>query len=167
VYWTGKVLVDFSTSPVGPPSPLLALFLAYSPALLKMAKVESEPTATRVAGYTSTAFSPLHPEATSTIVAPLEAGELPDVATIRGLRLDQLLFVTIGLLVCIIVGGLASVAWISTKAQFEETSGRFTTQVEGLALYAEACEGFSACEAPYILFGSREVPVPLTVESAP
>ncbi len=40
MYWTGKVLVDVSTSPVGPPPPLLAPLLAYSLALLKMAKVE-------------------------------------------------------------------------------------------------------------------------------
>ena len=42
MHWTGKVLVDVSTSPVGPPSPPLAPFLAYSPAPLKMAKVESD-----------------------------------------------------------------------------------------------------------------------------
>ena len=91
-------------------------------------------TATRVAGNTSTRLSPLHPEqVTSTIVAPLEAGELPDVAAIRGLRLDQLLFVTTGLLVGLIVSLLAAVAWMSTKAQFEETSRRFTDQVQAQA----------------------------------
>ncbi len=91
-------------------------------------------TATRVMGHTATSLSPLHPEQmTGTIVAPLEAGELPDVAAIRGLRLDQVLFVTTGLLVGVIVGLLASVAWVSTKAQFEETSGRFTTQVQAQA----------------------------------
>ena len=70
---------------------------------------------------------------TGTIVAPMEAGELPDVAAIRGLRLDQLLFVTTGLLVGVIVGLLAAVAWVSTKSQFEETSGRFTEQVQAQA----------------------------------
>ncbi len=87
-------------------------------------------TATRVAGLTSTKLSPLHPEMTGTIVAPLEAGELPDVAAIRGPRLDQLLFITTGILVGVIVGLLASVAWVSTKAQFEESSARFRSQIE-------------------------------------
>lgn len=90
-------------------------------------------TATRAAGNTSTSISPLYPEMTGTIVAPMEAGELPDVAAIRGLRLDQLLFVTTGLLVGVIVGLLAAVAWVSTKSQFEETSGRFTAQVQAQA----------------------------------
>lgn len=90
-------------------------------------------TATRAAGNTSTSISPLYPEMTGTIVAPMEAGELPDVAAIRGLRLDQLLFVTTGLLVGVLVGLLAAVAWVSTKSQFEETSGRFTEQVQAQA----------------------------------
>jgi sigma-B regulation protein RsbU (phosphoserine phosphatase) len=70
---------------------------------------------------------------TGTIVAPMEAGELPDVAAVRGLRLDQLLFVTTGLLVAVIVGLLASFAWVSTKTQFEETSANFRTQVDNQA----------------------------------
>ncbi|MBM7115669.1 SpoIIE family protein phosphatase [Archangium primigenium] len=74
--------------------------------------------------------SPLYPEATSTVMAPMEAGELPDVAAVRGPRLDQLLFVTTGVLVGVIVALLAGVAWMSTNAQFEEDSGRFTRQVQ-------------------------------------
>jgi phosphoserine phosphatase RsbU/P len=89
-----------------------------------------EPTRTRVGGHTSTMVSPLYPEATSTVMAPMEAGELPDVAAVRGPRLDQLLFVTTGVLVGVIVALLAGVAWMSTNAQFEEDSGRFTRQVQ-------------------------------------
>ena len=89
-----------------------------------------EPTFTRVAGHTSTMVSPLYPEATSTVMAPMEAGELPDVAAVRGPRLEQLLFVTTGVLVGVIVALLAGVAWVSTNAQFEENSARFTTQVQ-------------------------------------
>lgn len=91
-------------------------------------------TATRAAGNTSTRLSPFHPEMTGTIVAPLEAGELPDVAAIRGMRLDQLLFVTTGVLLAIVVGLLASVAWVSARAQFEETSTRFNEHVRNQAI---------------------------------
>ncbi len=91
-------------------------------------------TATRAVGHTSTRISPFHPEMTGTIVAPLEAGELPDVAAIRGMRLDQLLFVTTGVLVGLVVGLLASVAWVSAKSQFEETSTRFNEHVNSQAL---------------------------------
>ncbi|ATB34456.1 hypothetical protein MEBOL_007959 [Melittangium boletus DSM 14713] len=89
-----------------------------------------ERTSTRVAGHTSTMVSPLYPEATSTVMAPMEAGELPDVAAVRGPRLEQLLFVTTGVLVGVIVALLAGVAWVSTNAQFEENSARFTAQVQ-------------------------------------
>ncbi|HEX8698556.1 MAG TPA: SpoIIE family protein phosphatase [Myxococcaceae bacterium] len=70
---------------------------------------------------------------TGTIVAPLEAGELPDVASIRGMRLDQLLLITTGLLVVIIVGLLAALSFVSTKEQFEETAGRFKDRLQSQA----------------------------------
>ena len=90
----------------------------------------SEPTRTRMGGHTSTQLSPLYPESTSTLLAPMEAGELPDVAAVRGPRLERLLFVTTGLLVGVIVALLAGVAWVSTNALFEENSTRFTAQVQ-------------------------------------
>ena len=115
-----------------PPSPD-GEFQAPEPTSTGITASGTQVTATRAMGHTSTVFSPLHPEATSTIVAPMEAGELPDVAAIRGLRLDQVLFVTTGVLVGLIVGLLAAVAWVSTKTQFEETSSRFTEQVQAQA----------------------------------
>ncbi|AEI68043.1 PP2C family protein-serine/threonine phosphatase [Corallococcus macrosporus] len=59
---------------------------------------------------------------TRTLIAPLEAGELPNVAQIKGLRLDQLLLLTTGLLVVLIVGLLAALSVASTQSQFEETA---------------------------------------------
>ncbi|MBN1206570.1 MAG: SpoIIE family protein phosphatase [Myxococcaceae bacterium] len=70
---------------------------------------------------------------TGTIVAPLEAGELPDVASIRGMRLDQILLLTTGLLVVIIVGLLAGLTFVSTKDQFEETAASFTERLQNQA----------------------------------
>jgi sigma-B regulation protein RsbU (phosphoserine phosphatase) len=86
------------------------------------------------ASYTATSLSPLHPrQMTSTIVAPLEAGELPDVAAIRGWRLDQILLVTTGSLLVLVVGLLAFVATMSSKAQFEDTSERFKARIQDQA----------------------------------
>ncbi len=97
-------------------------------------QVEVTATHTGVASYTSTALSPLHPQQmTGTIVAPLEAGELPDVAAIRGLRLDQILLATTGTLLVLVVGLLAFVASVSTKAQFEDTSERFKARIQDQA----------------------------------
>jgi phosphoserine phosphatase RsbU/P len=90
-------------------------------------------THTKMAGYTATSLSPLHPEATGTIVAPLEAGELPDVAAVRGLRLDQILLFTTGTLLVLVVGLLAFVATVSSKSQFEETSERFKLRIQDQA----------------------------------
>ncbi len=94
-----------------------------------------EPTATHhTVNFTATSLAaPVAGEMTGTIVAPLEAGELPDVASIRGMRLDQLLLITTGLLVVIIVGLLAALSFVSTKAQFEETAGRFKDRLQSQA----------------------------------
>ncbi|MDY7229622.1 SpoIIE family protein phosphatase [Hyalangium rubrum] len=70
---------------------------------------------------------------TGTIVAPLEAGELPDVASIRGMRLDQLLLLTTGALVVVIVGLLAALSFASTKNLFEDTAGRFKDRLQSQA----------------------------------
>lgn len=78
----------------------------------------------------TTLAAPVAGEMTGTIVAPLEAGELPDVASIRGMRLDQLLLLTTSILVIIIVGLLAATSYVSTRGQFEETAERFTKQVQ-------------------------------------
>ncbi|MFP2961993.1 PP2C family protein-serine/threonine phosphatase [Myxococcus sp. 1LA] len=59
---------------------------------------------------------------TRTLIAPLEAGELPNVAQIKGLRLDQILLLTTGVLVVLIVGLLAALSVASTQSQFEETA---------------------------------------------
>lgn len=81
--------------------------------------------------FTSTTMAtPVAGEMTGTIVAPLEAGELPDVASIRGMRLDQILLVSTGLLVVLIVGMIATLSFISTRNQFEETAEQFTRQVQ-------------------------------------
>ncbi|MBU8896506.1 signal protein [Corallococcus sp. H22C18031201] len=82
-------------------------------------------TATRLTGSVG-----LAQEATGTLLAPLEAGELPNVAAIKGLRLDQLLLLTTGALVVLIVGLLAGLSAVSTQAQFEETSSRFTQRLQ-------------------------------------
>ncbi|MBZ4417816.1 PP2C family protein-serine/threonine phosphatase [Myxococcus sp. RHSTA-1-4] len=69
-------------------------------------------------------------EATSTLIAPLEAGELPNVAAIKGPRLDQLLLLTTIALVVLIVGLLAALSVASTQAQFEETARRSTERIQ-------------------------------------
>jgi sigma-B regulation protein RsbU (phosphoserine phosphatase) len=94
-----------------------------------------EPTATHhTVNFTATSLAaPVAGEMTGTIVAPLEAGELPDVASIRGMRLDQLLLITTGLLVVVIVGMLAALSFVSTKAQFEETASRFKDRLQSQA----------------------------------
>ncbi|WIG98067.1 SpoIIE family protein phosphatase [Myxococcus sp. SDU36] len=76
-----------------------------------------ESTATRLTGPLGLAEG-----GTRTLIAPLEAGELPNVAQIKGLRLDQILLLTTGLLVVLIVGLLAALSVASTKSQFEETA---------------------------------------------
>jgi sigma-B regulation protein RsbU (phosphoserine phosphatase) len=93
------------------------------------------PTATHhTVHFTATTLAaPVAGEMTGTIVAPLEAGELPDVASIRGLRLDQLLLITTGLLVLVIVGLMAAMSAWSTTSQFKETSDQFTQQIQAQA----------------------------------
>ncbi len=77
-----------------------------------------ESTATRLTGPLG-----LDPAGgTRTLIAPLEAGELPNVALIKGLRLDQILLLTTGVLVVLIVGLLAALSVASTQSQFEETA---------------------------------------------
>ncbi len=95
----------------------------------------SEHTASQLSiQFTATSLAaPVAGEMTGTIVAPLEAGELPDVASIRGMRLDQMLLISTGLLVVVIVGLLAALSAVSTKAQFEETAGRFTERLQNQA----------------------------------
>jgi len=84
--------------------------------------------------FTSTTLhAPVAGEMTGTIVAPLEAGELPDVASIRGMRLDQLLLLTTSLLVFLIVGMLAGLSFASTKGLFEETAERFQERLQSQA----------------------------------
>lgn len=77
--------------------------------------------------------SPVAGEMTGTIVAPLEAGELPDVASIRGMRMDQIMLITTGVLVVIIVGLLVGLTFVSTKGQFEETAASFTERLQNQA----------------------------------
>lgn len=84
-----------------------------------------ESTATRLTGPLG-----LGVEATSTLIAPLEAGELPNVAAIRGPRLDQLLLLTTGVLVVLIVGLLAALSVASTQSQFEETALRSKERIQ-------------------------------------
>lgn len=76
-----------------------------------------ESTATRLTGPMGLAEG-----GTRTLIAPLEAGELPNVALIKGLRLDQILLLTTGVLVVLIVGLLAALSVASTQSQFEETA---------------------------------------------
>ncbi|QDE91328.1 signal protein [Myxococcus xanthus] len=76
-----------------------------------------ESTSTRLTGPLGLAEG-----GTRTLIAPLEAGELPNVAQIKGLRLDQILLLTTGILVVLIVGLLAALSVASTKSQFEETA---------------------------------------------
>ncbi|NVJ24860.1 MULTISPECIES: PP2C family protein-serine/threonine phosphatase [Myxococcus] len=85
-----------------------------------------ESTATRL---TSNVGLP-HVEATGTLIAPLEAGELPNVAAIRGLRLDQILLLTTTALVVVIVGLVAALSVASTQSQFEETARRSTERIQ-------------------------------------
>ncbi|NTX16411.1 SpoIIE family protein phosphatase [Myxococcus sp. CA051A] len=85
-----------------------------------------ESTATRL---TSNVGLP-HVEATGTLIAPLEAGELPNVAAIRGLRLDQILLLTTTALVVVIVGMVAALSVASTQSQFEETARRSTERIQ-------------------------------------
>ncbi|WP_224249563.1 SpoIIE family protein phosphatase [Hyalangium gracile] len=94
-----------------------------------------EPTGTHhTVQFTSTTVAaPVAGEMTGTIVAPLEAGELPDVASIRGMRLDQLLLLTTGALVIVIVSLLAVTSFISTTSQFEETAASFTERLQNQA----------------------------------
>ncbi|QSQ25132.1 SpoIIE family protein phosphatase [Pyxidicoccus parkwayensis] len=87
-----------------------------------------ESTATRLTGPLG-----LGAEATSTLIAPLEAGELPNVAAIRGPRLDQILLLTTGVLVVLIVGLLAALSVASTQSQFEETALRSKERIQDQA----------------------------------
>ncbi len=90
-------------------------------------------TSTALLGSTATRLAPVRPDVTSTIVAPLEAGELPDVAAIRGPRLDQLLLLATALLVVLIVGLLTALSTASTRVQFEETAELFAQRVQAQA----------------------------------
>ncbi|WP_164018289.1 PP2C family protein-serine/threonine phosphatase [Pyxidicoccus trucidator] len=88
-----------------------------------------ESTATRLTGPMGLGRA----EATSTLIAPLEAGELPNVAAIKGLRLDQVLLLTTGVLVVAIVGLLAALSVASTQSQFEETALRSKDRIQDQA----------------------------------
>lgn len=86
-------------------------------------------TATRMTGALGLPQS----DATHTLIAPLEAGELPNVAAIRGLRLDQLLLLTTGALVIIIVGLLALLSAKTTETALTVASDRFTQRLQAQA----------------------------------
>lgn len=94
-----------------------------------------EPTGTHQGmQFTSTTLAaPVAGEMTGTIVAPLEAGELPDVASIRGMRLDQILLLTTGTLVIVIIVLVAALSSMSTTTQFEDASSRFTERIQDQA----------------------------------
>ena len=81
----------------------------------------------------TTLAAPVAGEMTGTIVAPLEAGELPDVASIRGMRLDQLLMISTGVLVLVIVGLLTYTSFASTTKQFDDTTASFNQRLENQA----------------------------------
>jgi sigma-B regulation protein RsbU (phosphoserine phosphatase) len=84
--------------------------------------------------FTSTTLAaPVAGEMTGTIVAPLEAGELPDVASIRGMRLDQILLITTGLLVLLIVGGLTVASFRYNQDLNEQTAQRIQEQLQSQA----------------------------------
>ncbi|MCY1047693.1 SpoIIE family protein phosphatase [Corallococcus sp. bb12-1] len=87
-----------------------------------------EHTATRMTGAVGVPVDGTH-----TLIAPLEAGELPNVAAIRGLRLDQLLLLTTGAMVIIIVGLLAALSAKTTESQLTEASDRFTQRLQSQA----------------------------------
>ncbi|NOK37868.1 SpoIIE family protein phosphatase [Corallococcus exercitus] len=91
--------------------------------------LRGENTATRLTGALGLPAA----EPTSTVIAPMEAGELPNVAAIRGLRLDQLLLLTTGALVIVIVGLLAALSAKTTEAQLTATSDRFTQRLQSQA----------------------------------
>jgi sigma-B regulation protein RsbU (phosphoserine phosphatase) len=94
-----------------------------------------EPTGTHngIQFTNTTLAAPVAGEMTGTIVAPLEAGELPDVASIRGMRLDQIMLLSTGFLVVVIVGLLAWLTFDFTKDQFDETAASFTERVQNQA----------------------------------
>lgn len=99
------------------------------------APIESTSSHQSIQFTSTTLAAPVAGEMTGTIVAPLEAGELPDVASIRGMRLDQILLVSTGLLVLLIVGGLTWGSFSFSRGQNEET-----TQVIRDRLQAQARE---------------------------
>nr|WP_037583964.1 SpoIIE family protein phosphatase [Stigmatella aurantiaca] len=94
---------------------------------------ESTGTHQNVQFTSTTVAAPVAGEMTGTIVAPLEAGELPDVASIRGMRLDQILLLTTAVLVLVIVGLLTALSAVSTTSQFEEASATFTERTQNHA----------------------------------
>ncbi|RKG76004.1 PP2C family protein-serine/threonine phosphatase [Corallococcus terminator] len=90
--------------------------------------MRGENTSTRMTGSVGVPVDGTH-----TLIAPLEAGELPNVAAIRGLRLDQLLLLTTGAMVIIIVGLLAALSAKTTESQLTEASDRFTQRLQSQA----------------------------------
>ncbi|RYZ38066.1 MAG: HAMP domain-containing protein [Myxococcaceae bacterium] len=95
----------------------------------ELTALRGEHTATRMTGSVGLPAA----DGTHTLIAPLEAGELPNVAAIRGLRLDQLLLLTTGAMVIIIVGLLAALSAKTTEAQLTEASDRFTQRLQSQA----------------------------------
>ncbi|RKH96868.1 HAMP domain-containing protein [Corallococcus praedator] len=95
----------------------------------ELTALRGEHTATRMTGAVGLPAT----EGTHTLIAPLEAGELPNVAAIRGLRLDQLLLLTTGAMVIIIVGLLAALSAKTTESQLTEASDRFTQRLQSQA----------------------------------
>ncbi|WP_233602365.1 PP2C family protein-serine/threonine phosphatase [Corallococcus sp. CA047B] len=95
----------------------------------ELTALRGEHTATRMTGAMGLPAT----EGTHTLIAPLEAGELPNVAAIRGLRLDQLLLLTTGAMVIIIVGLLAALSAKTTESQLTEASDRFTQRLQSQA----------------------------------
>lgn len=68
---------------------------------------------------------------TGTSVFPVssERPDLPNVGTVRGLRLDQILLLTSVLLLASIVALLAATSWLGTQNDFDETARRYTQQL--------------------------------------
>jgi sigma-B regulation protein RsbU (phosphoserine phosphatase) len=92
-------------------------------------------SATRdVTGVTGTATATgVRGEGTRTIFAPLTAGELPSLAQIGGLRLDQLLLLSTSAMIVTVVVLLAALSSVSTQSQFEATSAQFNARLQASA----------------------------------
>lgn len=73
-----------------------------------------------------------HPSG-GTLVGQLPVRPLPEVPEVHGLRLHQLLLITTVLLVVVIVSLLASMSWLSTQEQFQQTADAFRAQLQDQA----------------------------------